>query len=118
MTTIECDSVSAAFKRFHEETGGDVASAAMLTLGAIMAGRQEEAVEKQFFTVTEAAEWLNISERALRDLMADDSIRFHRLGSGRGTIRFTLKNLQDYVDVTASPPPKPTTAKQRKYLKI
>jgi len=125
VTTIDCDTVSQAFQRFHQETGGDVASAAMLTLGAILAGQngaekptEEPGLEPELFTVPEAAKWLSISERALRDLVASDSIRYIRLGNGRGSIRFTRQNLQDYVDLSASPPPRPTCEKQRKYLKI
>ena len=100
MTGIDCDTVSAAFHRFHEETGGDTASAAMLNLGAILAGRSAEAdgerPDEAPLTVVEAARTMKVSKDAVYDLCDSGKLRHHRIGSGRGTIRIMPNDIDDF----------------------
>jgi len=100
MTGIDCETVSAAFHRFHEETGGDTASAAMLTLGAILAGRSTEVdgerPDELPLTVVEAARAMKVSKDAVYDLCDSGKLRHHRIGSGRGTIRIMPRDIDDF----------------------
>jgi excisionase family DNA binding protein len=107
MTGIDCEAVSAAFHRFHEETGGDTASAAMLTLGAILASRSTEGdgvrPEEAPLTVVEAAGAMKVSKDAVYDLCDSGRLRHHRIGSGRGTIRIMPKDIDDLRRAGTSP---------------
>jgi len=117
MTGIDFDSVSAAFHRFHEETGGDTASAAMLTLGAILAGRftegNSERPNEAPLTVLEAARAMKVSKDAVYDLCDSGKLRHHRIGNGRGTIRIMPKDIDDFR--RASPSALADSTKLRHY---
>lgn len=108
MTGIDCETVSAAFHRFHEQTGGDTASAAMLTLGAILAGRstevEAEPPDETPLTVIEAARAMKVSKDAVYDLCDSGKLRHHRIGSGRGTIRIMPKDIDDFRRSSTSTP--------------
>lgn len=108
MTGIDCETISAAFHRFHEETGGDIASAAMLTLGAILAGRSTDddraGPDESPLTVIEAARAMKVSKDAVYDLCDSGKLRHHRIGSGRGTIRIMPKDIDDFRRSSTSTP--------------
>lgn len=112
MTGIDCDTVSAAFRRFHEETRGDTASAAMLTLGAILARHSTEnddaGPHESPLTVAEAARAMKVSKDAVYDLCDSGKLRHHRIGSGRGTIRIMPKDIDDFRKANTSTPPDST----------
>jgi excisionase family DNA binding protein len=50
----------------------------------------------QPFTVRQAADFLGISERVTRDLIASGELSSHRVGNGRGRIRIMPRDLEAY----------------------
>jgi excisionase family DNA binding protein len=53
-------------------------------------------VPRTVLTVQEAATALGISERTLRGLIATGDLGHHRVGNGRGQIRISPSDLEDY----------------------
>ena len=51
----------------------------------------------RLLTREEAAEWLSVSARTLRRLIAAQQIDVVRVGTGSGSVRITQRALEDYA---------------------
>jgi excisionase family DNA binding protein len=68
-------------------------------------------------TVREVAERLKVSPGLIYALVESKKIGHHRVGRGRGRIRFSEENLADYLRGTESRPADPAPRRQPVKLK-
>ncbi len=63
-------------------------------------------------TLVEAADWLNVSERYVRRLVAERRVAFHKVGH---LLRFRVEDLQAFFEAgrVEPPPPAPFRRTQR-----
>jgi len=85
----------ATYNKFLTLAGEPIA-AALLTLADAIGNKSDATPERSVLTVKEAAGALGISERLARDLIATGKLGHHRVGSGRGRIRVTPRDVQEY----------------------
>jgi|GEM_PF-3334496 len=78
------------FDEFRARTG-DPVSAAILVLAQVLSKPAGQSL-----TVGEAAEYLHVSEQSVYELCRAGQIRHHRIGKGRGTIRFDRADLDTF----------------------
>ncbi|MBI3464898.1 MAG: helix-turn-helix domain-containing protein [Planctomycetes bacterium] len=91
------DQILDLFHRFREEVG-DAIAAASLTLATTnwLRGGAASPEANGPFTVRQAAEKLGVSEWTVRDLVKTGKLTCDRIGTGRGTIRFSAADLASY----------------------
>jgi len=80
--------------RGFQAEGFDVATAAILTLAAVLAGGVQ--VDAKPLTVKQAADQLGVSVDTIYDLCRDGRLRCFRAGEGRGTIRIRPADLHRF----------------------
>ena len=51
----------------------------------------------QLLTVGEVAEWLNVSKSLVYQLVESGMIAVHRVGNGRGAVRFSKQDVEEYL---------------------
>lgn len=54
--------------------------------------------EPDLLTVKQAAWYLNVGDRTVYSLCADNNLRHYRIGNGRGTIRIRREDLDRYLE--------------------
>jgi len=74
-------------------------------------------------TVKDVAGRLNVSPSCIYQLVETGKIPHHRIGVGRGAIRFTEDDLAEYLDRNRSQPasggqPRPATRPKLKHIKL
>ena len=76
----------------------------------------------KLLTVTEAAERLSVSVSCVYRLVERDKLPHHRIGFGRGAIRFTETDLSVFLEACrygANPQPaRPSRPRQLKHIKL
>ena len=113
----DANEVGATFRRFQQETNGDVLAASILTHAAIIAGQSGQTPADRLFDVPKAAARLSVSERTVRELVAAGKLDCVRIGKGRGKILFSNEHLTSFLENTEGVPTlKSTSTKQRRYL--
>ena len=55
-------------------------------------------MSSSLFTVREAADRLNVSEKTIRNLLKSGKLDYHRIGAGRGVIRISEEALNRHLD--------------------
>lgn len=58
----------------------------------------------KFYTVADVAERLNVARSTVYDLVQDGLLECYRIGTGRGTLRFTDEQITDYLERARSRP--------------
>lgn len=48
-------------------------------------------------SVADAAEYVGVSERTIRDLVRDGQLTHYRIGRGRGFVRFRRSEIDEYL---------------------
>ena len=74
-------------------------------------------------TVKDVASRLNVSQSCIYQLVETGKIPHHRIGVGRGAIRFTEDDIAEYLDRNRSQPasgrqPNSTTRPKLKHIKL
>jgi excisionase family DNA binding protein len=63
-------------------------------------------VARRYITVTEAAEYLQISDRTVRRLIRDGELNGYRMGRSRRTIRVDLNEIDEQLMRPMNAPPR------------
>jgi excisionase family DNA binding protein len=58
---------------------------------------EEQVPSKQLLTVSDVAEWLNVSGSLVYQLVESKKIPVCRIGNGRGAIRFRHEDIEAYI---------------------
>lgn len=53
---------------------------------------------KRLLTVAEVADWLSVSGSLVYQLVDSGNLPVHRIGNGRGAIRFRSEDIESYID--------------------
>lgn len=81
----------------------------------------ENTVSPRLLTVADAAKRLNISTSLVYQLVESGKIAVHRVGTGRGTIRFRVEDIDSYIDscrVECTTPTLPKIRPKLKHIKL
>lgn len=66
-----------------------------------------------WLSVKQIADFLNVSENNIRNVIESEQLIAHRIGSGRGVIRVSVKEFQLYLDrVKQAPSVEPPTPRR------
>lgn len=82
---------------------------------------REKCGERIFLTVRDVARVLQVSIASVYAIVAEGKIACHRVGSGRGSIRFEERDLEEYLSscrMEKAEEPKRTPRPRLKHLKL
>jgi len=52
----------------------------------------------KYYTLDEACEYLGVSRATMNRIIRNEDIAYSKIGQGRGTYRFTQKDIEEYVE--------------------
>lgn len=84
------------WQQYQRQTG-DSLSAAMIVLAEAIEESRAVPPNPPALTVQDAAEFLNVPSKSIYNLCRNGSLKHHRIGTGRGTIRIKRADLELFV---------------------